>query len=219
MGLWRTCSGGRCPCLWQGVGATLPFYDSMVYIALQTVLARIWLGKLCEYQWQPKVHEEAAFGVFAVRNSFYRSETKGHCAWDDCLCSMYFKLQPAGSGSLMLPPVYSCCSTGTETPQPTGVQKNLPKLWSSNKVAEGHHWCCRLMEKQEEFVRLICQDNLWSAQLTLQTIRESKNIFKFMGENSFVVPTWRTLNAWTILGMISSVSYLTHFVLSTTIFK
>lgn len=180
----------------------------------------IW-KTLCKYLWQPKVHEQAAYVVYAVGNSLYRSETKGHSVWEDCLCSMYFKLKPAGAGSLLLPPVYSCCSTGTETD--TGVQKNLPKLWSSNKIDYEHQWCRRLMEQQEEFVRLSCQEKLWSTQLALQTMRESKNIFKFLqlslGENSFIVPTWRALNAWTILDTFSSASYLTGFVSSTTVFK
>lgn len=54
-------------------------------------------------------------------------------------------------------------------------------------------------------------------------MRESKNICKFLqlslGENSFVAPTRLTLNALTILDILGSASYLTHFVFCTTVFK
>lgn len=137
---------------------TLYLHHSMIHIALQSVFAKMWFGKWGKYQWQPQVHEQAACVGFAVGGSLYRSEIKGHSAWEDCLCSMCFTLQPAGAGSLLLPPVYPCCSTGTETPHPNKVQKIRLKLWSSNKTDEGHHWCQRLMEQQDEFVRQSCQE-------------------------------------------------------------
>lgn len=76
------------PVIGRGVD-TFYLYHSMIYIALQSVLIKIQLGKLCKCQWQPEICEQAAYAVFAVENSLYRSETKGCSAREGCLCSMW----------------------------------------------------------------------------------------------------------------------------------